>query len=153
MDLALITERALLRAWQLAGAFMQSCTYIVPVGFNAATGLTRSGQTSVPVLALIVALSPREWDLSATLPGDERVLLRAKELGSVVPVRGDYLLAHDGSRRDVQTVRPAASGVLWLLYCTPNLGEDWGDLAAAMLTEDRGEFSTATASDDWGMLA
>jgi hypothetical protein len=152
MDLSLLTERALTRAWQLAGALVQSCTYIVPAGFNAATGLTRPTQTSVPVLALIVSLSPREWDLITTKPGDERVLIRARELGSVVPVRGDYLVGHDGTRRDVQNVRPAASGVLWLLYCTPNLGEDWGDLTATTLTEDRAGLTTVTTSEDWGTL-
>ena len=147
-----MTERVLVRAWQMAGAFVQPCTYIVPAGFNAATGLTNASQTSVSVQALIVSQRLSAWDLVVTVPGEERVVIRAKELGAVVPVRGDYLVASDGLRRDVQTVRNAGGGVLWLLYCTPNLGEDWGDLTAATLTEDRGSLATATASDDWGTL-
>jgi hypothetical protein len=153
MDLALMTERALTRAWQLSGAFVQSCTYVVPAGFNAATGLTRSSETSVAVQALIATLRPREWDLVVTQPGDERVLIRAKELGSVVPVRGDYLVALDGIRRDVQAVHKAVGGILWLLYCTPERSEDWGDLSAATTFEDRGNLAAATTSEDWGLVA
>lgn len=152
MDLARLTERALERAWQLAGAFVQACTYVVPAGFNAATGQTRANESSVAVQAVIVALRPREWDLVNTQPGDERVLLRARELGSVVPGRGDYVLGVDGIRRDVQAVRKSVGGIVWMLYCTPNLGEDWGDLGAATLTEDRGDLAVATLSEDWGTL-
>ena len=152
MDILLLTDRVLLRAWPLAGALVQPCAYIVPAGFNAATGLTRPTQTSLPVQALLLAIPSREWDLVTIKPGDERVLIRAKELGGIVPVRGDYLLARDGTRRDVQTVRLTATGALWLLYCTPNLGEDWGELAAATQTEDRGNLAATTASEDWGML-
>ena len=152
MNLALLTERALARAWQLAGSVVQACTYVVPVGFNPATGLTRASETSVAVQALIATLRPREWDLVLTQPGDERVLIRAKELGSVVPVRGDYLLASDGLRRDVQSAYKAAGGLVWVLYCTANLAEDWGDLAAATLSEDRGDLATATMSEDWGLV-
>ena len=153
MDLALMTERALTRAWQLAGAFVQACTYVVPAGFNAATGLTRSSETNVAVQAVIVALRPWEWDLVVIQPGDERVLIRAKELGLVVPVHGDYVLGADGIRRDVQVVRKSLCGIVWILYCTPNLSEDWGDLAAATLTEDRGNLTAATLREDWGVVA
>ena len=153
MDLALMTERALTRAWRLAGAFVQACTYVVPAGFNAATGLTRSSEMSVAVQAVIVALRPREWDLVITQPGDERVLIRANELGGVVPVRGDYVLGADGIRRDVQVVCKSAGGLVWVLYCTPNLSEDWGDLTAATVTEDRGNLSPATLREDWGLVA
>jgi len=101
------------------------------------------------VQALITSLRPREWDLVVTQPGDERVLVRSKELGSVVPVVGDYLLALDGTRRDVQLTRKVAGGIVWMLYCTANLGEDWGDLTAVTATEDRGDF-TATATTKIG---
>src|SRR5512132_2503138 len=99
MDLSLITERAAATAWRLAGSLVQSCTYVVPAGFNAATGVTVSSETRLAVQALIVPLKPREWDLVNTQPGDERVLLRAKELGAVVPARGDYIVGADGIRR------------------------------------------------------
>jgi hypothetical protein len=152
MNLALMTERALTRAWQLSGSFVQACTYVVPAGFNAATGLNRANETSVTVQAVIVPLRPREWDLVVTQPGDERVLMRSKELGSVVPVRGDYVLASDGIRRDVQSAYKAAGGIVWVLYCTANLSEDWGDLTAATLSEDRGDLAAATMSEDWGLV-
>lgn len=152
MNLAFMTERALERAWQLSGSFVHSCTYVVPAGFNPATGLTRSSETNVAVQALIATMRPRELDLVVTQPGDERVLVRAAELGSVVPVRGDYLVGPDGTRRDVQAARKAAGGIVWLLYCAANLSEDWGDLSAATLTEDRGDLTTATVSEDWGTL-
>lgn len=147
-----MTERALTRAWQLSGSFVQSCTYVVPAGFNAATGLTRSSETSVTLKAVIVTLRPREWDLVLTQPGDERVLVRAKELGLVVPVRGDYLLGSDGTRRDVQSAHKASGGIVWILYCTANLAEDWGDLTTATLSEDRGDLAAATMSEDWGLV-
>jgi hypothetical protein len=152
MNLATMTERALTHAWQLAGSVVQTCTYVVPAGFNPATGLTRSSETSVTVHALIATLRPRELDLVVTQPGDERVLVRAAELGSVMPVRGDYLVGLDGTRRDVQAAHKAAGGIVWLLYCAANLSEDWGDLTAATLSEDRGDLATATLSEDWGTL-
>jgi hypothetical protein len=152
MDLALMTERALVRAWRLAGAFVQSCTYVQPAGFNPATGLSRATETRLTVLAMVVSLRPREWDLVITQPGDERVLLRAKDLGGVVPVRGDYLLGSDGLRRDVQAASKAVGGVLWLLYCTPERSEDWGDLTAATSFEDRGDLTAVTTTEDWGTL-
>jgi hypothetical protein len=152
MDLATMTQRALTRAWQLAGSVVQACTYVVPAGFNPATGLTRSSETSFTVHALIAMLRPRELDLVVTQPGDERVLVRTAELGSVVPVRGDFLLGSDGTRRDVQAARQGAGGIVWLLYCAANLSEDWGDLTSATLTEDRGDLATATTSEDWGVL-
>ena len=148
-----MTERTLTRAWHLGGAFVQACTYVVPAGFNAATGLTRSNETSFVVQALIVALRPREWDLVVTQPGDERVLVRAHDLGSVVPVRGDYLVGPDGQRRDVQSARKVATGLMWFLHCTANGWEDWGDLAAATSTEDRGSLATADTREDWGTLS
>ena len=147
-----MTERALTRAWRLAGAFVQECTYVQPAGFNPSTGLSRSSESSVVLLALIVSLRPREWDLVLTQPGDERVLLRAKDLAGVVPVRGDYLLGTDGIRRDVQAASKAAGGVLWLLYCTPERSEDWGDLTTATSFEDRGDLTAVTTTEDWGTL-
>jgi hypothetical protein len=152
MNLATMTERALARAWQLAGSVVQACTYVVPAGFNPATGLTRSSETSVSVQAIIATLRPRELDLVVTQPGDERVLVRSADLGAIVPVRGDYLVGPDGTRRDVQSVRKGAGVIVWLLYCAANLSEDWGDLTTATLTEDRGDLATATVSEDWGTL-
>jgi hypothetical protein len=152
MDLTSMTERALVQAWRLAGAFVQECTYVQPAGFNPATGLTRATENSLSVLAILVSLRPREWDLVVTQPGDERVLLRAKDLGSVVPVAGDYLVGADGVHRDVRSAHKAAGGVLWLLYCTPERSEDWGDLVAATATEDRGDLTAVTTSEDWGTL-
>ena len=152
MNLALFTERALTRAWQLAAGFVQACTYVLPVGFNAATGLTRTSESTVSVQALIVTLQPREWDLVITQPDDERVIIRAKELGGVVPLRGDYLVSLDGTRRDVNAVRKVAGGLLWVLYCTPNLFEDWGDLVTATATEDYGDFTAPNTREDWGTL-
>jgi hypothetical protein len=152
MDLTTMTERALVRAWRLAGAFVQECTYVQPAGFNASTGLTRASESSIEVLAILVSLRPREWDLVVTQPGDKRVLLRAKDLGSVVPVVGDYLIGADGVHRDVRSAHKAAGGVLWLLYCTPERSEDWGDLTAATATEDRGDLTAVTTSEDWGTL-
>jgi hypothetical protein len=124
----------------------------VPAGFNPATGQTQSSETRLSVQALIVALRPREWDLVNTQPGDERVMLRVKELGAVVPVRSDYLVGADGMRRDVQSARKAAGSAVWVLYCTSNQSEDWGDLSAVTLTEDRGDLGAITASEDWGTL-
>jgi hypothetical protein len=152
MNLTSLTERALARAWQLAGCAVQTCTYVVPAGFNAVTGFTRLTETRVTVQALITSLRPREWDLVVTQPGDERVLVRAKDLGSVLPVAGDYLLASDGSRRDVQSARKVAAGLVWFLTCTANLGEDWGDLTTATAFEDRGDVTAATTTEDWGVL-
>ena len=152
MNLATMTERVLARAWQLSGSTVQFCTYVVPAGFNAATGLTRLSETRVAVQAMITSLRPREWDLVLTQPGDERVLVRSKELGSVVPVVGDYLLASDGTRRDVQLVRKVAGGIVWMLYCTANLSEDWGDLTAVTATEDRGDFTASATTEDWGWI-
>ena len=152
MNLTFITERALTQAWRLAGSTVQTCTYVVPAGFNAATGLTRLTETRVAVQALITSLRPREWDLVVTQPGDERVLVRSKELGSVVPVVGDYLLASDGTRRDVQLTRKVAGGIVWMLYCTANLGEDWGDLTAVTASEDRGDLAAAATTEDWGWI-
>jgi hypothetical protein len=153
MDLNLLTERAVATAWRLAGSLVQSCTYVVPAGFNPATGLTQSSETRLAVQALVVALKPREWDLVQTQPGDERVLLRVKELGAVVPVRGDYLLGADAMRRDVQSARKGPGAVVWVLLCTPNQSEDWGDLTAATVTDDWGDLATVTASEDWGLVA
>jgi hypothetical protein len=150
MNLELLTERTLTRAWQLAGSVVQACTYVVPVGFNAATGRSRSNETRLSVQALIGTLKPREWDLVLTQPGDEGVLLRVKELGSVTPVRGDYLVDADGARRDVQTARKAAAGGLWILYCAPGLNEDLGDLSTATASEDLGDLTAATTSEDLG---
>ncbi len=147
-----MTERAFARAWELAGEFVQACTYVVPAGFNPATGLTRSSETSLSLEAVIVALRPREWDLVVTQPGDERVLIRAQDLGAVLPVRGDYLVGPDGQRRDVQSARTVGAGLVWMLHCTANQWEDWGDLAAATSTEDRGSLATADTTEDWGTL-
>jgi hypothetical protein len=152
MNLAALTDRALTQVWRLAGSTVQTCTYVVPAGFNAATGLTRLTETRVMVQAMITALRPREWDLVLTQPGDERVLVRSKELGSVVPVAGDYLLALDGTRRDVQLTRKVAGGIVWMLYCTANLSEDWGDLTAVTATEDRGDFTASATTEDWGWI-
>jgi hypothetical protein len=152
MDLTTMTERALVQAWRLAGAFVQEVTYVQPAGFNPATGLTRATEASVEVLAILVTLRPREWDLVVTQPGDERVLLRAKDLGSIVPVAGDYLVGADGVHRDVRSAHKAAGGVLWLLYCTPERSEDWGDLTTSTVFEDRGDLSAVTTSEDWGVL-
>jgi hypothetical protein len=153
MDLNLLSERAVATMWRLAGAFVQACVYVVPAGFNPATGLTQASETRVSVQALIATLKPREWDLVVTQPGDERVLIRAKELGAVVPVAGDYLIGDDGVQRDVRSTRKVAAGLVWLLYCSPERSEDWGDLSAATVTEDRGDLAAATTSEDWGLVA
>ena len=152
MDVTLLSERVLASVWRLAGSFVQACTYVVPTGFNPATGLTQASETRLGVQALIAALKPRQWDLVVTQPGDEQVLIRAQELGAVVPVRGDYVVAFDGIRRDVQAAHKAAAGILWILYCTPDRGEDWGDLTAATTFEDRGDLTLATTREDWGTL-
>jgi hypothetical protein len=152
MNVTSMTERALVRAWRLAGAFVQECTYVQPAGFNPATGLSRATENSLTVLAILVSLRPREWDLVVTQPGDERVLLRTKDLGAVVPVVGDYLIGADGLHREVRAAHKAAGGVLWLLYCTPERSEDWGDLTAATSFEDRGDLTAVTTTEDWGTL-
>ena len=69
-----------------------------------------------------------------------------------MPVRGDYLVGPDGQRRDVQSARKVATGLMWFLHCTANGWEDWCDLAAATSTEDRGSLATADTSEDWGTL-
>jgi hypothetical protein len=153
MDLNLLSERAVTTMWRLAGAFVQASVYVVPAGFNPATGLTQASETRVSVQALIVALKPREWDLVVTQPGDERVLIRAKELGAVVPVTGDYLIGADGVQRDVRSARKVAAGLVWFLYCAPERSEDWGDLSAATTFEDRGNLAAVTTSEDWGLVA
>ena len=152
MNVDLLTERAVATAWRLAGSLVRSCTWVVPAGFNAATGLTQSSETRVSVQALIVALKPREWDLVNTQPGDERVVLRVKELGDLSPARGDYLVGADGIRRDVQSARQAPGGAIWVLFCTPNQSEDWGDLTAASALVDWGTLAGADNREDWGTL-
>jgi hypothetical protein len=152
MNLNLLSARAVASVWRLAGSCVQAALYVVPAGFNPATGLTQSSETRVSVQALIATLKPREWDLVQTQPGDERVLIRAVDLGDVVPVRGDYVVGADGQRHDVQSARKPSSGLVWLLYCSPSQWEDWGDLATVTLTEDRGSLLTATTSEDWGLV-
>jgi hypothetical protein len=152
MDLNLISERAVATMWRLAGSLVQACVYVVPAGFNPATGLTQASETRVSVQALIATLKPREWDLVVTQPGDEAVLLRAKELGAVVPVAGEYLIGADGVQRDVRSARKGAAGLVWFLYCTPERSEDWGDLSAATTFEDRGDLAAVTSSEDWGVV-
>jgi hypothetical protein len=52
MDLTTMTERALVRAWQLSGSFVQSCTCVVPAGFIAVTGSNGPDTVPVPYYAL-----------------------------------------------------------------------------------------------------
>ena len=77
----------------------------------------RAGQ-GVPVSCLILPVSLALADGTIILPGDEKVLIRARELASVTePRAGDYLEeTTSGQRRDVVVVQLDLTRQIWTLF-------------------------------------
>ncbi|MBI5388200.1 MAG: hypothetical protein HZA90_26345 [Verrucomicrobia bacterium] len=133
---------------------VKAAMFVKPASFSAATGQMNAAEVSVLVTAFVTAYRLRDLGLLGLQPGDERVLLRASELGSLTPAAGDYLIqTADGLRRDVRSARVDGAGLLWTLQTALSLNEDWGDLAVVTATEDRDELTPATVTEDWMTLS
>jgi hypothetical protein len=135
----------------VAGELVRSATYYRPASFSAATGQSIAAEQTAGVTMLVAAYRPRELGTVVIQPGDEKVLVRASELGGIAsPAAGDYLVeATTGQRRDVLSARLDATGLLWTFQTARSLNEDWGDLTTATVTADWGDLTAATETEDW----
>jgi len=144
-----LIARMLNRVWRAVPDLVRTVAYVQPASFNPATGLCLATETVVAASAVVLTVRPRDWDLVVSQPGDERALVRANELGSIVPVAGHYFCeAESGLRRDVVWAWLDPTKTFWTLHCQRSLNEDRGDLSAHTTAEDYGDLATATVTED-----
>lgn len=110
---------------------------------------------NIPRTAAVKALVGRyrsgDIDGSSVQVGDERLIVRARELQDVpLPGAGDYLIeVLTGLRREVIAARLDPTGTFWTIQSRRSYGEDWGDLGTFTLAEDWGGLDAATLFEDW----
>ena len=135
--------------FRLGGEVVKDATYFRPASFIQATGETVSEEIRVAVKIFVVPYQASDLGLVSIQPGDEKVFLRAAELGALKPLPGDYLIETvSGARRDVVSARLDCTDQLWTVQTKLSLNEDWGDLSATSATENWGDLTTATSFED-----
>ena len=154
-NLPTLTRKALAAVFRLGAPVVRDGVFYRPPAFNSATGQIVSAE-SVATCKFIGAhvLSAGYLGLAPVVPGTERLLIRASELAAMAaPDKGDYLIENaSGLRRNIEGARLDPSGEFYTLQTLRSLDEDWGDLTALTVAEDRGDLTTANAFDDWMAL-
>lgn len=104
-------------AFNLAGEIVVAHVYhqTSAVTYNTATGTPTNTQPTTPTVSVIVGkYSQREIDGQRIRVGDEKLIVKAAELGGIVPTVDDYLIA--GSvRRDVVSIELDPTGTVYIL--------------------------------------
>jgi len=153
MQLSGYMVRAMATARRVAADFFRDCLLVEPLGFVRATGERVAVESSSSVHAFIGRASFGAVPFSVGQPGDEKVLVVASEVGSLVPAAGHYLVETlSGQRHDIVFARLDGTGVVWELVCVRNANEDLGDLSVATSDEDLGDLAVATLYSDCGGL-
>lgn len=145
-----ILTRQLDRLFGRVAELVRDCVFYKTES-SAGTGLLSPASLTAGVKALVAAYRSGDIDGSAVQVGDERLLIRARELQDVpMPGAGDYIIeVLTGLRREVIAARLDPTGSFWTIQGRRSYGEDWGDLAVFTLAEDWGDLSEATLFEDW----
>jgi hypothetical protein len=145
-----VTARVLNVVFDLAAEVERACVFYKTES-SSGTGLVQFTALSAAVTGIV--LNYRGGDIDGTIVrvGDEKILIRATELASVLPPGADdYLIeALTGIRWEVIAARLDPTGTFWKLQARRAPDEDWGDLQTPTLAEDWGTLATATHFDDW----
>jgi hypothetical protein len=147
-----ILTRQLDRLFPRVAELVHDCVFYKTES-SAGTGLLSPESLTAAVKALVGAYRSGDIDGSSVQVGDERLIIRARELESVpLPGAGDYLIeVLTGLRRDVIAARLDPTGTFWTIQGRRSYGEDWGDLTIFTLAEDWGDLTAATLFEDWQM--
>lgn len=138
-------------AFQLAGELVRQCLYCKTVS-NAGTGLVALGVTETTVEVLFADFYTQEmFTGSVILQGDEKCLIRARELSSIAsPGPGDCVVEMSiGLWREIINARLDPTRTFWVLQVRRVTNDDWGDLTAAARDEDWGGLTATLLIDDW----
>ena len=145
-----ILTRQLDRLFERVAELVRDCVFYKTES-SAGTGLLLPPSLTAGVKALVAAYRSGDIDGSSVQVGDERLLIRARELQDVpMPGAGDYVIeVLTGLRREVIAARLDPTGTFWTIQGRRSYGEDWGDLSVFTLAEDWGDLSGATLFEDW----
>ncbi|MBI1178321.1 hypothetical protein GC207_12870 [bacterium] len=145
-----ILTRQLDRLFDRVAELVRDC-FFYKTESSAGTGLLSPASLTAGVKALVAAYRSGDIDGSSVQVGDERLLIRARELQDVpMPGAGDYLIeVLTGLRREVIAARLDPTGTFWTIQGRRSYGEDWGDLSVFTLAEDWGDLTGATLFEDW----
>ena len=145
-----ILSRNLDRLFAIASEIVRECVFYKTES-SATTGLLQPDALTATVNVIAGAYRSGDIDGSSVQVGDERLIVRAKEMVPVpMPGPGDYLIeVLTGLRRNVIAARLDVTGTFWTIQTRRSYGEDWGDLNFATLAEDWESLSTADLFEDW----
>lgn len=140
--------------FRLGADALRAGAYVKPVSYNPATGVLTLLEQTAPVNALAADFSPYEVAAYGGQFGDQRLLVKVSELGTLEPTSGDYFLeTATAARWDITAAKLSFAGKLWVLQATRQRGEDWGDLTPALLAEDWADLTPQTTAEDRGPLS
>ena len=145
-----ILSRNMDRLFVIAAEIVRECVFYKTQS-SAGTGLLEPGALSSTIKMIAGAYRSGDIDGSSVQIGDERLIIRAKDL-SLIPMPGpdDYLIETlTGLRRNVIAARLDVTGTFWTIQARRSYGEDWGDLNFATLAEDWESLNEATLFEDW----
>lgn len=127
IDLAGITRTALAVGFDVGGQLLRPCVYhsVNNPAYDAATGVQTPDEDTVSVSPMVLAFKRKEIDGQIVRQGDERVLIRATEMGEVEPGEDDYLIETATSiRRDVRAVTFDPTRELYTLHVRRSAPEE-----------------------------
>lgn len=103
-------------AFDLAGEITVTHVYhtATSVAYSAATGTPTPTEQTATVSAIVGTYTHKETDGQHIRFGDEKLTVKASELGAIVPSPDDYLVA--GSvRRNVVSIQRDPTGTIYIL--------------------------------------
>lgn len=159
---AKLVHAGIATAFAMGGELVKEATFVRPAGLNPTTGLSAAVEITATCKIFGLGFTPQNI-LVRTQPGDETLIVRASELtGISSPAENDRIIeTPSGLVRKVLGCRLDPTGEFWIFQTervastAPGAqtgNEDWGDLVAAALFEDRGDLSAVSVSEDWGAL-
>jgi hypothetical protein len=132
-----ILSRNMDRLFVIAEEIVRECVFYI-TQCSAGTGLVEPGALTAPVKMIAGAYRSGDIDGSSVQIGDERLIIRSKDL-QLIPMPGpdDYLIeVLTGLRRNVIAARLDVTGTFWTIQARRSYGEDWESLSTASLFED-----------------
>lgn len=155
IDIGSLMDTALGIAFNLGTDVVKAVTYYRPVASNPRTGAVAAAEVAVAI-SVIAGNVGGEFGGSTQYPGDQKFLVRASELTSIIspgPAPGDFIVITETNQRyDLIEVALDRTNKLYSFQVAPSLHEDLGDLTAAALSDDWGDLTTTTTFDDRGAL-
>lgn len=110
--------------FELAAEIVVECLYVqnAATDYDPQTGTNGATTLATTLDALVGQYSQKETDGQRVRAGDEKLLVKASELGAIVPEVDDYLV--DGTvKRQVVAIHLDPTGTLYTLQCRKQIIE------------------------------